>query len=105
MTRVPTPTRSYKSRICLLCIRMQPYDTKPPIDDGLLVPWMAYSPCASTSAAAPMGLLGDPAAITCGKPGRSRLISAGGDHAGRRRLLDMNDSPAHCLPARPTPTG
>jgi hypothetical protein len=25
----------------LLCMRMQPADTKPPIEAGLLVPWMA----------------------------------------------------------------
>ena len=43
--------------------------------------------------------------MTSGSLGRSRFISAGGDHAGRNRLLMMKDSPCHCFPARPTPTG
>ena len=44
----------------LLCMRMQPADTKPPTDPGLLVPWMASSLSASTSAAAPIGFFGEP---------------------------------------------
>jgi hypothetical protein len=40
-TRVPTCTRPYRSMMSLLCMRMQPADTKPPIEAGLLVPWMA----------------------------------------------------------------
>src|SRR5215467_2620851 len=65
-------------------MRMQPYETKPPIEPGLLVPWMAYSPPPlSVMAAAPMGLPGLPPGITFGSEGLSRLTSAGGDHAGR----------------------
>ena len=47
----------------LLCMRMQPADTKPPIEPGLLVPWIASSLCTSTSAAAPIGFFGEPNSI------------------------------------------
>src|SRR5215813_9497666 len=71
-------------------MRMQPEETKPPIELGSLVPWIAYSPPPlSVSAAAPMGLLGLPPAITSGSEGLSCLTAAGGDHAGRSCLLVM----------------
>src|SRR4029078_11200864 len=41
-TVVPRLTRAYRSIISALCIRMQPCDTNPPTEPGLLVPWMAY---------------------------------------------------------------
>jgi hypothetical protein len=47
-----------------------------------LVPWIAYSPPLSVSAAAPIGLRGDPPSMTFGSRGLARLMSAGGDHAG-----------------------
>ena len=62
-TRVPTWTRPYRSMMSLLCMRTQPADTRPPIEAGLLVPWMASSLSTSTSAAAPIGFLGEPASI------------------------------------------
>src|SRR5450631_2133112 len=102
-TCVPTLTRLNRSMTSLLCIRMQPHDTKPPTDPGLLVPWIASSLSASTSAAAPIGFFGDPEGIT--QVGRSPLISAGGLQAGRRALVAMLVVPNHCLPTRPTPTG
>src|SRR5215207_4701896 len=37
---------------------MQPYEANLPIDSGLLVPWMAYSPPESVMAATPIGSLG-----------------------------------------------
>ena len=83
---------------------MQPYDTKPPIEPGSLVPWIAYSPPLSVSAAAPIGLRPEPPGITFGRLGLSRFTSAGGDQAGLRYLPVMIDVPVHCLPARPTPT-
>src|SRR5664280_768960 len=46
-TGVPTDTRWYRSVMSAFNIRMQPYDTKPPTEPGMLVPWMAYSPPAS----------------------------------------------------------
>jgi len=55
--------------------------------------------------AAPIGLLEAPAGMTFGSDGRSRLISSGGDQAGLRCLLETWDTPVHCFPARPTPTG
>src|SRR5262245_8484618 len=104
-TVVPTPTRPNRSMISALCIRMQPCDTKPPIEPGLLVPWIAYSPPKSVIAAAPIGLDGEPPAITFGSEGFSRLIIAGGLHAGRRCLPLIIVVPCHCMPTVPTPTG
>ena len=40
-TGVPTPTRANKSVTSSLSMRMQPCETKWPIEDGWLVPWMA----------------------------------------------------------------
>src|SRR5205809_851442 len=37
--------------------------------------------------------------------GLPRLISSGGDQAGRRCLLTIIVDPNHCLSGRPTPTG
>src|ERR1700731_185692 len=56
------------------------------MEPGLFVPWMAYSPTLSVSAAAPMGLFPLPPRITLGREGLSRLTSAGGGPAGRRYL-------------------
>src|SRR5215211_8208385 len=41
-----------------LSMRMQPYESNVPIDSGLFVPWMAYSPPDRVMAATPIGLLG-----------------------------------------------
>src|SRR5215218_2607887 len=57
-TWAPTSTRSNKSVMSWLSIRMQPYEANLPIDSGLLVPWMACSPPESVMAATPIGLLG-----------------------------------------------
>src|SRR5436853_6417816 len=86
-------------------MRMQPYDTKPPTEPGMLVPWIAYSPPLSVSAAAPIGFRGLPPGMTFGIDGLSRLTSLGGDQSGRRCLPSMKVLPDHCLPALPTPTG
>jgi endonuclease YncB( thermonuclease family) len=40
-TGVPTPTRSKRSRMSALYMRIQPYETKPPTEPGTLVPWIA----------------------------------------------------------------
>src|ERR1700759_1464963 len=96
-TLVPTDTRLNRSEMSALSIRMQPYDTKPPTEPGMLVPWMAYSPPESVIAATPIGLRGEPPGITSGMFGLSGLTSFGGQPA---RVV-----PSHCLPARPTPTG
>src|SRR6202035_5802067 len=69
-----------------LYMRTQPYDTKPPTEPGMLVPWMAYSPPASVIAATPIGLRGDPPGMTSGIDGLSCLTSFGGDQAGLRYL-------------------
>src|SRR5215211_8845792 len=66
---------------------------------------MAYSPPDSVSAATPIGLLGEPPAMTFGRRGLSRLTSAGGDHAGRTCLPSTARCPNHCLPGRPTADG
>jgi len=42
--------------------------------------------------------------MTSGIDGLSRRTSAGGDHAGLVYLPSIRVVPAHCLPARPTPT-
>src|SRR5690348_10241283 len=63
-TAVPTPTCPNRSRMSWLYMRMQPCETKPPTEPGLLVPWIAYSPSASVSAAAPIGLRGEPDGMT-----------------------------------------
>src|SRR5215204_5703855 len=81
-TSVPTVTRSNRSTMSWLYMRMQPYDAKVPIEDGLLVPWIAYSPPESVSARGPIGLPGEPPGITCGSFGLSALTSAGGVQAG-----------------------
>src|SRR5260370_8219995 len=86
-----------------LYMRMQPYDTKPPTDPGMLVPWIAYSPPANVIAATPIGLRGDPPGMTSGIEGLSRLTSAGGDQAGLRYFPSMLVVPAHSFPALPTP--
>src|SRR6202043_969197 len=88
-----------------LYIRMQPYDTKPPTEPGMLVPWIAYSPPAKVMAATPIGLRGEPPGMTSGIDGLSCLTSLGGDQAGLRYLPSIWVVPAHCLPALPTPTG
>ena len=41
-TSVPTLTRSYRSIMSWLYMRKHPCETNPPIDFGLLVPWIAY---------------------------------------------------------------
>ena len=79
----------------LLCMRMQPADTKPPIEPGLLVPWMASSLSASTSAAAPIGFFGEPdyievrRALTAQRHRRlpRRLEVFAGDPRGAEPLL------------------
>src|SRR5207244_1813099 len=68
-TGVPTLTRSNRSRMSWLCMRMQPYETKPPIEPGALVPWIAYWPPESVIAATPIGLCGLPPGITAGSEG------------------------------------
>jgi len=40
-TRVPMRTRAIRSRISALSMRIQPYETNPPMEPGALVPWMA----------------------------------------------------------------
>src|SRR5215212_2521660 len=65
-----------------LSMRMQPYEANLPIDSGLFVPWMAYSPPDRVMAATPIGLLGAPPGITSGSFGLSALTSAGGVQAG-----------------------
>src|SRR3954471_17517442 len=57
-TWVPTSTRSNRSVMSWLSMRMQPYEANLPTDSGLLVPWMAYLPPDSVMAAMPIGLLG-----------------------------------------------
>src|ERR1700759_125903 len=104
-TLVPTDTRLNRSEMSALSIRIQPYDTKPPTEPGMLVPWMAYSPPGSVIAATPIGLRGEPPGTTFGMFGLSRFASRGGDQAGLRYLPSMRVVPAHCLPALPTPTG
>src|SRR5579864_5896496 len=66
-TSVPLLTRPNRSVMSSLYMRIQPWDTKPPIDPGLLVPWMAYSVPASVIAATPIGFCGDPPGTTGGK--------------------------------------
>src|SRR5438477_1372047 len=105
ITVVPTLTRPYRSTTSWLYMRMQPYETKPPIEPGALVPWIAYSPPERVSAAAPIGLRGLPPGMTSGNDGLSRLTIAGGDQAGDTYLPSMRATPDHCLPALPTPTG
>src|SRR6266516_2585349 len=75
-------------------MRMQPYDTKPPTDDGTFVPWMAYCPPLRVIAATPIGFLGDPPGITSGMFGLSCLTSAGGDQAGCKYLHPAWSPPA-----------
>ncbi len=80
-------------------------ETKPPIDPGALVPWMAYSPPDRVSAAAPIGLRGEPPGMTSGRRGLSRRTSSGGAQAGRTYFPSIWALPVHALPRRPTPTG
>src|SRR5215211_1861170 len=75
---------------------MQPYEANLPIDSGLLVPWMAYSPPESVMAATPIGLLGAPPGITSGSAGLSALTSAGGVQAGCTYLPFTRALPCHC---------
>src|SRR5215212_8952900 len=77
-------------------MRMQPEDTKPPIESGRFVPWIAYSPPDSVNAATPIGLLGDP-------PGITRVTLDGDAQAGLMYLPSICAVPAHCMPALPTP--
>src|SRR3954470_21605358 len=77
----------------------QPYEANLPIDSGLLVPWMAYSPPDRVMAPTPIGLLGAPPGITSGSAGLSALTSAGGVQAGRTNLPLTRALPCHCLPA------
>ncbi len=56
-------------------------------------------------AATPIGFRGEPPGMTSGMFGLSCLTSFGGDQAGLRYLPSIRVVPAHCLPARPTPTG
>src|SRR5215207_6189801 len=104
-TGVPTLTRSNRSRMSSLYMRMQPYEANVPIDSGRFVPWIAYSPPDRVSARGPIGLPGSPPGITSGSFGLSALTSSGGDQAGLTCLPATSDQPCHCLPARPTPTG
>src|SRR3954469_7045276 len=101
---MPTSTRPNRSVMSSLCMRMQPYGADLPIDSGLLVPWMAYSPPDRVMAATPIGLLGAPPGITSGSAGLSARTSAGGVQAGRRCLPFTRAWPCHCLPGRPTAT-
>src|ERR1043165_4413294 len=97
--------RPYRSVMSWFYMRMQPYDTKPPIELGSLVPWMAYSPPDSVSAAAPIGLPGEPPSCPRALFGRARAMSGAGCQAGFTYLPLMIERPAHWRPARPTPTG
>src|SRR5215212_1140751 len=99
-TWVPTSTRSNRSEMSWLSIRMQPYEANLPIDSGRLVPWMAYSPPESVMAATPIGLLGAPPGITSGSAGLSALTSAGG--VGRLHVLAADLGLALPLLAGPT---
>ena len=88
-----------------LYMRMQPCETKPPIESGRLVPWMAYSPPRKVSAAAPIGLWVEPPGMTRGSFGFSRRMEAGGAQAGRTNLPSTRAFPVQVMPALPTPTG
>src|SRR3954469_17632414 len=69
-----------------LSIRMQPYEANLPIDSGLFVPWMAYSPPESVMAATPIGLLGAPPGITC----RVVRFDLGGRRPGGLHVLALH---------------
>src|ERR1700688_613951 len=60
-TRVPTVTRLYRSATSSLVSLIQPEDTKVPMVDGWLVPWMRYSVLPRYMARAPSGLVSPPA--------------------------------------------
>src|SRR4029077_15074424 len=60
-TRVPTVTRLNRSSTSSLVSRMQPDDTKVPMVDGWLVPWMRYTVLPRYIARAPSGLVSPPA--------------------------------------------
>src|SRR5689334_9717460 len=94
-TCVPTSTCANRSVMSWLSMRMQPYEANLPIDSGLFVPWMAYSPPESVMAATPIGLLGAPPGITSGRAGLSALTSAGGVQAG---LDELAADPSLALP-------
>src|SRR5215213_5450275 len=96
--------RANRSVISSLSMRMQPYEANVPIEDGLLAPWMAYSPPDRVMAAIPIGLFGAPPGITSGSTGLSAVTSAGGVQAGWTYLPLTWALPCHCLPGRPTAT-
>ena len=61
ITSVPTFTRSNRSTMSSLNMRMHPYVAKVPMEYGRFVPWMAYcSPPDSVSARGPMGFVAPP---------------------------------------------
>src|SRR4051794_41310448 len=84
-TSAPTVTRSNRSAMSSLSMRMQPYEANVPIESGRFVPWIAYSPPESVMAATPIGLLGAP-------PGHIRQVRVVGPHLGGRP-----PSPPHLL--------
>src|SRR5215210_696370 len=87
-------------------MRMQPYEANVPIEDGLFVPWMAYSPPERVMAAAPIGLFGAPSGITSGSVGLSALTSAGGVQAGcTHTCRPPGPCPATAYPAVQPPPG
>src|ERR1017187_3113004 len=79
-------------------MRMHPWDTNPPTEPGLLVPWIAYSPPPLRGiAAAPIGLLGLPPGIVPSNRGRrrpSRLdvfsVDGGRSRPGHASLADTH---------------
>src|SRR5829696_8009876 len=99
-TWVPTSTRSNRSVMSSLSMRMQPYEANVPIDSGRFVPWMAYSPPETVMAATPIGLLGAPPGITSGRLGLSAFFSRG--CPGRLHVLAVHLSLALPLLAGPT---
>ena len=70
--------------------------TKRPIEAGLLVPWMAYSLPRSVSAAAPIGLRGEPLEMT--GPRTPWLMARGARQAGSTNLGDARAGPLHARP-------
>src|SRR5450759_3731939 len=79
-------------------MRMHPWDTKPPIEPGLLVPWMAYSPPPlSVIAAAPIGLPVLPPVMSDGVRVGSLLIEAGSIHPGLMYFPSMKAVPDQAI--------
>ena len=69
--RVSSSRRS-GSPISQLHMRAQPWKTKPPIEAGRLVTWVACSPPRMVRAAAPIGLLAASPGMTSARPGLQR---------------------------------